>query len=195
MFRLQRTSFCSRTMKRRQGKYVKEGMTTKPAATLTPTKLAAEAGISTDSLRFYERKGLLPAPPRTLGGRRIFPAAALQRVRAIRAALSLGFTVTELREIFRLRDSGGAPCQTVCQLASEKLVDLDQTIARLTATRHLLFSSIKTWRRKLTTGKPGARAGLLDLFAASNPESAHQLSPRLGPGLRQRLKHASEIPG
>lgn len=154
----------------------------------TPSQLAHEAGISTDTLRFYERKGLLPAAPRTASGRRVFPAPALHRVRVIRAALSLGFTVAELREIFRLRDSGGAPCETVCKLAGKKLAELDESIAQLTATRDILAKSLRAWRRKLDSSHPGVRVGLLDLFAAANPGRARQISPRLAPGLRPRFE-------
>ena len=156
--------------------------------TYTPAQLATELGISADALRFYERKGLLPPAPRSSGGRRVFPPSALQRVRVIRAALSLGFTVAELSRILRMRDTGGAPCQTVCELAVSKLAGLEQTIRQLTATRNLLAKSLRIWRRKLGSTAPGARVGLLDLFAEAHPERARHVSPHIGPGLRERMK-------
>lgn len=156
----------------------------------TPAELAAEVGISADALRFYERKGLLPAPPRSAGGHRVFGASMLNRVRVIRAALSLGFTVAELREVFRIRDAGGAPCQTVLTLATAKLEQMEAAIEQLNSTRALLASSIRKWRRQLSASRPGKRVGLLDLFAEAHPETSHQLSPWLGAGLRRRLKRA-----
>ena len=156
--------------------------------TYTPSELAAEVGISADALRFYERKVLLPAAPRNVSGRRVFSPSALQRVRVIRAALSLGFTVAELREVFRIRDSGGAPCHTVMEMACAKLVELEETIAQLSATRNVLAKSMRTWRRKIHTAAPGARSGLLDLFAQMHPERSRQLSPRIGAGLRHRMR-------
>ncbi len=161
-------------------------------STYSPSELAARTGVSADALRFYERKGLLPAPPRGSNGRRVFPASALQRVRVLRAAMSLGFTVAELREIFRLRDSGSAPCQAVCRMAAEKLVEIDQTLAQLSATRDVLARSLRTWRTKVRSAQEGTRVGLLDLFASANPERSRQISPRLAPGLRRRLSRAAE---
>jgi len=156
-------------------------------AVYSPAKLAAATGVSTDALRFYERKGLLPPAPRAANGRRVYPAGALHRVRVLRSALSLGFTVAELREIFRIRDAGGSPCQTVCRIAASKLAEMEQALAQLTATRDVLARSLRTWQRKLQSAKNGARVGLLDLFAAANPERALQISPHLAPGLRKRL--------
>ena len=153
-----------------------------PAKTYSPAQLARATGISADALRFYERNGLLPRAPRSASGRRIFPPSALQRVRVIRAALSLGFTVAELSRIFRLRDAGAAPCQAVCELATAKLAEMEQALAQLTATRDVLAQSLRVWRRKLRSAPHGARVGLLDLFAAAYPARTQQLSPRLAPG-------------
>jgi len=173
----------------------KSGATTPGAtpATYSPARLAAAANVSTDALRFYERKGLLPLAPRGSNGRRVYPAGALQRVRVIRSALSLGFTVAELREIFRIRDVGGSPCQTVCQMATAKLLEIEQTLAQLTATRDILAKSLRSWRRKLQSANHGARVGLLDMFAETYPERAQQLSPRISPGLRQRMQRPEPL--
>ena len=85
-------------------------------------ELGRLADISTDTLRFYERRGLLPLAPRTVSGYRLFPPEALARVRLIRGALSIGFSVAELAAILRERDQGGAPCRRVRELAANKLV-------------------------------------------------------------------------
>jgi DNA-binding transcriptional MerR regulator len=77
------------------------------------SELARLAGVSTDTLRYYERLRLFPPVPRSAAGDRLFPAQALDRVRPIRGALAIGFSIRELTAIFAERDRGGAPCQRV----------------------------------------------------------------------------------
>jgi len=84
-------------------------------------ELAAIFGISADTLHYYERMQLLPAPVRSANLSRKYPASAVQRIRLIRAALSIGFTVEELARILKNRDAGGVPCKEVRQLAVQKL--------------------------------------------------------------------------
>lgn len=83
------------------------------------------AGVSTDTLRYYERCHLLAAVPRSASGYRLFPPQALVRVQLIQGALAIGFSVKELAAIFGERDRGGAPCHRVRALAAEKLVNLE----------------------------------------------------------------------
>ena len=97
-------------------------------------ELAQATGVSTDTLRHYERKGVLPRPRRAPNGYRQYPAAAIDRVRLIQQALAVGFTLDELAHILRARDRGGAPCREVRQLAAAKLSDIE---ARLKETRAL----------------------------------------------------------
>jgi DNA-binding transcriptional MerR regulator len=63
--------------------------------------LARLTGVSTDTLRYYERLGLLPKPPRTGGGYRDYPTTSLERVRLIRRAMSVGFSLSELTTILK----------------------------------------------------------------------------------------------
>lgn len=76
-------------------------------------ELAAAVGVSTDTLRHYERKGVLPRPGRTANGYRHYPETALERVSMIRQALAVGFTLDELAAILNERDNGGLPCKKV----------------------------------------------------------------------------------
>jgi DNA-binding transcriptional MerR regulator len=92
--------------------------TTRP---MYSSELGRLAGLSTDTLRYYERLRLLPAAPRSASGYRLFPPQALNRIRLIRGALAIGFSVRELTAIFAERDHGGAPCHHVRDLAREKL--------------------------------------------------------------------------
>jgi MerR family mercuric resistance operon transcriptional regulator len=151
-------------------------------------ELAQLAGISRDTLRHYERKGLLPVAQRSQNGYRHYPAQALDRVRLIRAALSIGFTVEELRGIFQTRDRGGAPCHHVHALAKEKARELQARIREMEALHSALEKAIRGWARKLKSTAPGKRAGLLEMFIANDPESVRDISPMTSPGLRRKLQ-------
>jgi DNA-binding transcriptional MerR regulator len=76
------------------------------ANTIQSSALARLAGISADRLRYYERNRLLPAAQRSSSGYRLFPPEAFMRVQMIRGALSVGFSVKELAQIFAVRDQG-----------------------------------------------------------------------------------------
>jgi DNA-binding transcriptional MerR regulator len=84
-------------------------------------ELARLAGVSTDTLRHYERRGLIAAPGRSGNGYREYPSEALDRVRLVRSALAVGFTLDELVDILAVRDRGGAPCRRARALLEEKL--------------------------------------------------------------------------
>src|ERR1700704_6957663 len=94
-------------------------------------ELARQAGVSTDTLRHYERLGLLLKAPRTPGGYRDYPAQTLERVRLIRRALSVGFSLPELTAILKIRDQGGVPCQQVRAIAESKLTQVKEKIREL----------------------------------------------------------------
>jgi DNA-binding transcriptional MerR regulator len=127
-------------------------------------ELAARAGVSKDTLRFYERRRLLPQPRRAGNGYRRYPSSALGRVRMIRAALSIGFTVDELSSILAVREAGGAPCRQVRQLAGEKLARLGAELASLTRFRADLERVLADWDGRLKAAR-GRRAGLLEALA------------------------------
>lgn len=159
-----------------------------PGLAFRSGELAAMTGISRDALRYYERHGLLPAAQRAQNGYRRYPPQAAARVRLIRAALSIGFTVDELSEILSARDRGLAPCKRVHGLAMEKARALKVRIAELTALHGALQVAIRSWSRKLKSTAAGRQAGLLELFVANHPESALAISPLISPGLKSRLQ-------
>lgn len=135
---------------------------TPSTARLRSTALAREAGVSVDTLRHYERKGLLKAPPRSANGYREYPAEALGRVRLVRRAVALGFTLDELGRILAVRDRGGAPCRSVRALAQSKLATIEARIAALGAARDLMHAVLARWDDLLAATPPDGRAGLLD---------------------------------
>jgi MerR family mercuric resistance operon transcriptional regulator len=158
--------------------------------TLTSGQLARLAGVSADSLRYYERCGLLPKAVRSSSGYRHFDRQALPRVRMIKAALSIGFTVEELARIFRARDSGAAPCEQVRELAQQKLTSIEERILELTRMRAQLKSTLTEWNKTLRRTGKGQRAGLLESFAAAHPEAVRSPSPLLSPPLRRKFSNS-----
>jgi MerR family transcriptional regulator, mercuric resistance operon regulatory protein len=129
--------------------------------------LAERTGVSADTLRFYERRGVLPRPPSDASGYRRYPLAAVARVRVIQRALDVGFTIDDLSRIFKQRDNGGAPCREVFAIASARLTDLEQRIADLSDLRAQLQQTLEQWKRQLAVTPQGRRAGLLDALGES----------------------------
>ena len=130
-------------------------------------ELARFAGVSPDTLRHYERKGLLDRPRRSSNGYREYPASALDRVHLVRRALGVGFTIDELARILIVRDRGGAPCQQVRALGGKKLAEVETRLAELTSLRDELQVLLKNWDALLTNNPPPERAGLLESLVAS----------------------------
>jgi len=143
--------------------------TTSATRPLLCAELARLAGVSADTLRYYERRRLLPAAPRSVAGYRLFPPEALHRVRLIRGALAIGFSVTELADIFGERDRGGAPCKRVRALAAEKLAVLEDRLRELQSWRRELKAAVSEWDRLLGHARNGQRARLLEAFVAAHP--------------------------
>src|SRR5262249_197129 len=108
-------------------------------------ELAQLAGVSTDTLRHYERKGLFVAPHRSVNGYREYPKSSLGRVRLVRRALEIGFTLDELSRILSVRDRGGAPCKQVRALAEEKLRQVEARLVELVELRNELGRLLIDW--------------------------------------------------
>jgi DNA-binding transcriptional MerR regulator len=126
------------------------------------SELARECGVSTDTLRHYERVGVLPKPHRTQSGYRQYPPEAVKRVRLVRRALEIGFTLEELATILKVRDSGGAPCREVRSLAEIKLEQLSERITDLCDLRDHMLRVLADWDQRLASITTGQRAGLLE---------------------------------
>lgn len=128
-------------------------------------ELAKAAGVSADTLRHYEKKGLL-RPQRSRNGYREYPEHALERVRMIRQALAVGFTLNELTGVFKVFDRGGAPCQEVRALAATKLAEIEAHLEDVIVLRNELQASLKHWDARLAKTATGQRAFLLKALAA-----------------------------
>lgn len=124
-------------------------------------QLARLLGVSTDLLRHYERIGVLPRPVRASNGYRLYSSGSVDRVRAIRRSLGLGFSLAELADIFAIRDRGGVPCRGVRALAEEKLRRVEQAIQELRGLRQQLHKVLRQWDQLLAKTRKGERARLL----------------------------------
>ena len=136
--------------------------------------------MSTDTLRHYERKGVLPEPLRLANGYRRYPADALARVRTVRAALSLGFTLDELAALLRARERGRPPCREVRELAAAKLAAAERRLAELSRLLDALRGVLAAWDERLAGTPAGAAARLLDALGATPglvPEDLSTISP------------------
>jgi DNA-binding transcriptional MerR regulator len=148
-------------------------------------ELARATGVSTDTLRHYERKGVLPRPLRSANGYRRYAPGAVDRVRLIRRALGVGFTLDELAVILKERDSGGAPCQRVRELTAAKLADLEARLKQMLELKNELESTLRHWDLRLSVTEVGARANLLESLAADGRDSEKSRRMR---SLRNPLK-------
>jgi len=129
--------------------------------TLRVGELAIASGVSSDTLRHYERLGILPTAPRTASGYRVFAPDAVDRVSLVQRALQLGFTLSELAEILQAHDTGEAPCHRVLDMMEEKLRTLEQRIQELRRTERYMRELVQDWKPRLTNTPLGKKAHLL----------------------------------
>ena len=131
-------------------------------------ELARRLGVSTDTLRHYERVGVLAKPPRTNGGYRDYPPAALERARLVRGALSVGFSLQEIARVLRIRDQGGAPCREVRDLAASKLEKINRHLEELTLVRDQIQMMLNVWDDRLARRSQNERLGLLESLSLTH---------------------------
>lgn len=106
-------------------------------------RLARSAGVHVETVRYYQRRGLLPLPPKPPGGTRVYPPETLARLRFIKRAQELGFTLREIADLLRL---GDGECRQTRALAEAKHVDIAARIKDLRAMQHTLQRLIRACR-------------------------------------------------
>jgi DNA-binding transcriptional MerR regulator len=99
--------------------------------------------VNVQTMHYYERRGLIPRPLRTLSGYRQYPPAMVRSVRAIKRAQSLGFTLKEIQELARIRTRGGS-ARIVGELAERKLASIEEKIEALSHLRDRLREVLET---------------------------------------------------
>ena len=149
-------------------------------ALLSIGKVAAISGTTTDTIRYYERRGLLPKPTRTPGGYRQYPEGIVNRLSLVRNAQRFGFSLAEIAGFLRIREAGGRPCHDVRAAAQRTLNGVDAQIADLMSTRKRMQQTLRNWDRTLQRTPSNQQARLLDRLdaPASASSTRHQLAHR-----------------
>jgi DNA-binding transcriptional MerR regulator len=129
---------------------------------MTIGKAAALAGVSVDTIRYYERLGLFPKPTRTRAGYRVYSPAIVNRLTPVRNAQRFGFSLREIAGFLRVRDAGGTPCRTVRAAAERMLEAIEQQIADLAARREEMRKTLRGWDRRLEATPAGSPGRLLE---------------------------------
>lgn len=132
---------------------------------------ARQAGISRDTLRYYERVGVLPKAARTANGYRLYPAATVERIRFVRNALRFGFSLNQIAQFLRARDGGHAPCTDVRHAAARLLSEMDRQIDEMREAREAIRGTLRDWDRRLAATTAGRPARLLDGLSARSPSA------------------------
>ena len=115
---------------------------------LSIRQVARKSSVSSKTLRYWETLGLLPRPSRTHTNYRLYTPSVLERVIFIRKAKSLGFTLSEIRQIFELCHDHTAPCEKVVDWAAGKINALETQIEALKQLRERLIQYHRKWKRK-----------------------------------------------
>ena len=138
------------------------------ASRLLIGQLAKAAGVRPDSIRFYERTGLLPRPERLSSGYRTYDEVALRRVRFIKRAQGLGFSLGEIGRILRIRDQGGPACPCVLQIAETTLAETEHQLRRLEEFAGRLRRDLRRWK-KMTGADSQVASEFCVLIESSKP--------------------------
>src|SRR6266849_4377987 len=108
-------------------------------------QIAAEAGVSCDTLRHYERLGVLPKTARTTGGYRQYSESTVQRIRFVRNALRFGFSLKQIGQFLRACECGRAPCREVRDTAAQMAAEMDRQIDGMVAARTAIHQMLMDW--------------------------------------------------
>ena len=134
---------------------------------LTTSKLARAVGVNVETLRYYEKRGLLPKPPRRESGYRMYPIESVERVRFIKSAQELGFTLGEIQQLLSLRVDASATAGDVRRQAQEKVVQIDAKIAVLQQMRNALAHLVEQCHGE----GPTSDCPILDALSLVEPEA------------------------
>ncbi len=129
-------------------------------------ELASAAGVSTDTVRYYERLGLLPGASRSRAGYRLYTNADVERLRFVKQAQAFGFSLDEIKELLPGREAGLSECRRVRDLVGSKLEEIDARLAELRAFRRLLAAYFEECEQVLA-GQRGEVCPVL--FEISHP--------------------------
>lgn len=127
------------------------------------SQVAKSAGVGVETVRFYERRGLLDEPPRTASGYRAYPIGSVERLRFIRRAQGLGFSLAEIRQLLILYPESRNACGSVQAQVEEKLAEVETKIRNLRRVK----SALTTLAAACRTNQPLATCPLLRALGES----------------------------
>jgi DNA-binding transcriptional MerR regulator len=113
-------------------------------------EIATHSGVSVDTVRYYERLKLLPRAARSSGGFRIFPSETVERIRFIKQAQEIGFSLGEIKQLFST-GGGSKQCRAVREFLLEKLSDLETKIEQMQSFKDVLTGHLTDCERELKT--------------------------------------------
>ncbi|MFQ5703468.1 MAG: MerR family DNA-binding protein [Gemmatimonadales bacterium] len=120
---------------------------------MTIGRLAAKAGVNIQTVRYYERRGLIESPNRTRAGYRQYSADAARQIRFIKRAQDLGFSLNEIGELLALRIDHVSACQAVKEKTLSKIATVEQKIAELGALKKALERFVESCEARVPTGE------------------------------------------
>jgi DNA-binding transcriptional MerR regulator len=138
--------------------------------------LAKLAGVKTDTIRFYEKRGLLPKPGRAVSGYRAYDERSLKQLRFIKQAQSLGFSLDEIRRILNLRGQGGETCRCVIKIAEATLGETEEKLRELQQFHDRLKQAVSEWKSSAARRRK-CSAEFCDLIEGSASTNQHLRKP------------------
>ena len=122
-------------------------------AVYTIGAIAKQCGVGVETIRFYERRGLVPQPPRPETGFRRYPPDAIKRIRFIQRSKALGFSLREIRELLSLRVDSATTCDQVKRRAEAKIADIEKKVRTLREMKRALAKMTAACRGRGPTGE------------------------------------------
>jgi DNA-binding transcriptional MerR regulator len=132
-------------------------------------EIAERSGVSRDTIRYYERIGLLARATRSASGYRVYSEGAVERIRLVRNAVRFGFSLSELATFLAARDKGSAPCRKVHAAGQRILEAVEHQLADLITTRDAMQAMLSEWHERLARTPPGSPARLLESLTPDAP--------------------------
>ena len=132
-----------------------------PPRAFTIGEAAARAGVSADTIRYYERHKVIPVAPRTSAGYRVYSDDAVARIQLVKNAVRFGFAIKELEAFLRSCDAGQPPCRKVRAAGGRLLAEMDRRPAEMGAAREQMYTAVVAWDRALEATPSGTPARLL----------------------------------
>lgn len=142
-------------------------------------ELAAATGVPRSTLRFYERRGILPPPARTPSGYRAYDREAIDQVRFVRKAQAVGLRLADVRDVLRAAAAGRSPCAHVRRRLEVRLREVERQLAELRSLRSALQDALG--RLDAAPARPGPRCSVIEAIELEDPDGPPSPSARAVP--------------